>query len=136
MLLTSTLSHRRREAVPTRLATTLTGIPAEILLAKLPVETTKQPCQMVLGLCRALAKEALGQPYSKAQAFTTGLCCIPTYLQHLLPVCILMSADVKISKIADPGFTYVLLLGNSLLNAIHMSSLERTVAALAVCSPT
>lgn len=61
VLLRTTLGHGWREAVPMRLASTLAGILAEILRAKLSAETNKQPCQMHLGLCRALAKEAFGQ---------------------------------------------------------------------------
>lgn len=55
VLLMSTLGHTGwREVVPMRLATPLAGIPAEILK-----ETTKQPCQMLLGLHRALGQSDL-----------------------------------------------------------------------------
>lgn len=67
MLLTSVLGHGERGAVSRRLATSLTGFPAEILQAKLPAETTEQSHQMLLGLCGALAREALRHPRATPQ---------------------------------------------------------------------
>lgn len=63
VLLTSTLGHEHREQSQRGWQgfTILAGIPAKVLWVKLPAETTKQPCQMLLGIPRALAKEALGQ---------------------------------------------------------------------------
>lgn len=62
MLLTSTLGHEEREAVSRKLATSLTGFPAEILQAELPAEATEQPHQMLLWLCGGLARKSLGHP--------------------------------------------------------------------------
>jgi len=104
----SALGHGGGEVVSRRLATSLTEFPAELLQAKLLAETAEHPCQMLLRLHGAPAREALGHlelAPSKPPALTTSLCCTPTYLRPLVPTCILLSADFEISNRAGPVFS-------------------------------
>lgn len=111
VLLTSTLGHKHREAVPTRLA----GI-YYVSRDSSWGPVSEAPCRNH----QAALPDAPGNPQSTGQGSPWAIRSAPTarpklwqqasaasqatYLQGLMPVCILMPADVKVSNTADPVF--------------------------------